>query len=386
MNYGLVDARPRPQGAHRSIDPTWSASCTPVSIHARRCTRCSPISPARGGRVALRVIGGGRAAVSCAELDRAARAHAACMRAGGIRAGDRVAVWATPELATIAAIVGNALAGIATVPLNPSLGEGELAHVLGDAAPRLVLAADPAAFHARTPQTRAIALDGPTAVAGRARARRSAARALHLRHDRPAEGRRHHPPQRRLRPRRARRRMGLDGAGRARARAAALPRPRARPRRPRLAAGSAPRCALLPRFTPDGVCAAMDGGGTMLFARADHVPPARGALRGGARETRAGSRRARLLVSGSAALPVRENERLFRLFGQRVVERYGLTETLIDHRRAPRRAAHAGRRRPPAPRASTLRLVDEAAPPDRAGAGRARGGGGEGARPCSPAT
>ncbi|MFN9811844.1 MAG: AMP-binding protein, partial [Deltaproteobacteria bacterium] len=35
------------------------------------------------------------------------------------------------------------------------------------------------------------------------------------------------------------------------------------------------------------------------------------------------------LVSGSAALPVREHERLFERTGKRVLERYGMTETLI---------------------------------------------------------
>jgi malonyl-CoA/methylmalonyl-CoA synthetase len=68
--------------------------------------------------------------------------------------------------------------------------------------------------------------------------------------------------------------------------------------------------------------------------------------------------RARLLVSGSAALPVRENERLYRLFGQRPVERYGLTETLILCA-----ARHDGPRTPgtvgaPLP-GLTLKLVDD---------------------------
>lgn len=38
---------------------------------------------------------------------------------------------------------------------------------------------------------------------------------------------------------------------------------------------------------------------------------------------------ARLLVSGSAALPAREHERIARLTGHQVVERYGLSETLM---------------------------------------------------------
>ena len=63
-------------------------------------------------------------------------------------------------------------------------------------------------------------------------------------------------------------------------------------------------------------------------------------------------------MSGSAALPVRENERLFRLFGQRPVERYGLTETLIlcaARHDGPRTAGTVGS---PLPGVS-LRLVDD---------------------------
>jgi malonyl-CoA/methylmalonyl-CoA synthetase len=76
--------------------------------------------------------------------------------------------------------------------------------------------------------------------------------------------------------------------------------------------------------------------------------------------------RARLLVSGSAALPVRENERLFRLFGQRVVERYGLTETVINtaaRHDGPRTPGTVG---PPLPGVA-LRLVDDQRRPVAAG-------------------
>jgi malonyl-CoA/methylmalonyl-CoA synthetase len=41
-------------------------------------------------------------------------------------------------------------------------------------------------------------------------------------------------------------------------------------------------------------------------------------------------RGARLLVSGSAPLPVREHDRIASATGQRIVERYGLTETLMN--------------------------------------------------------
>jgi malonyl-CoA/methylmalonyl-CoA synthetase len=82
-------------------------------------------------------------------------------------------------------------------------------------------------------------------------------------------------------------------------------------------------------FTPQAVADAIKGGATMLFAvptmyhrladAAEADPVVAGALRG-----------ARLLVSGSAALPARTFERIRLATGQRIVERYGLTETIMN--------------------------------------------------------
>ena len=81
-------------------------------------------------------------------------------------------------------------------------------------------------------------------------------------------------------------------------------------------------------------------GGTMLFG----VPTMYGRLRRAAEEDAATAealRGARLLVSGSAPLPPSEHEAIERATGQRVVERYGMTETLMIT------AVHAsGERRP----------------------------------------
>ena len=59
-------------------------------------------------------------------------------------------------------------------------------------------------------------------------------------------------------------------------------------------------------------------------------------------------------MSGSAALPAVDHERIERLSGQRIVERYGMSETLMNtsiradgDRRAGLRRAAAGRRRDP---------------------------------------
>jgi len=68
---------------------------------------------------------------------------------------------------------------------------------------------------------------------------------------------------------------------------------------------------------------------------------------------------ARLLVSGSAALPASEHRRITAATGQRVVERYGMTETLMNcaiRASGDRRAGYVG---PPVD-GVRVRLVDEA--------------------------
>jgi malonyl-CoA/methylmalonyl-CoA synthetase len=68
--------------------------------------------------------------------------------------------------------------------------------------------------------------------------------------------------------------------------------------------------------------------------------------------------RARLLVSGSAALPAAEHERLRRLTGRAVLERYGMTETLMNTGVRVGGRAAPGTVGPPLPGVE-VRLVDD---------------------------
>lgn len=85
----------------------------------------------------------------------------------------------------------------------------------------------------------------------------------------------------------------------------------------------------LGRFETAGVARELSEGATMLFGVptmyhriAEALPddPALAKALG----------KARLLVSGSAALPVHDHERIAAATGRRVIERYGMTETLMN--------------------------------------------------------
>jgi malonyl-CoA/methylmalonyl-CoA synthetase len=114
---------------------------------------------------------------------------------------------------------------------------------------------------------------------------------------------------------------------------------------------------LLGRFSVGAVGAALRGPATMYFG----VPTMYRRLRlaaAGDRELAGALAGARLLVSGSAALPAAEHAAVERLTGQRIVERYGMTETMITiaaRSDGPREAGSVG---VPVPGVS-VRLVGE---------------------------
>src|SRR3954469_2130473 len=73
---------------------------------------------------------------------------AAAAVAESLRGVSRAAVWAESTLETCVAVVGGLTAGIELVPLNPKLGTSELAHIIGDSQPEVVLGAPEGALDA----------------------------------------------------------------------------------------------------------------------------------------------------------------------------------------------------------------------------------------------
>jgi acyl-CoA ligase (AMP-forming) (exosortase A-associated) len=67
-------------------------------------------------------------------------ARAACgLHTLGVRRGDRVVVYAEKRLETVVALLAAAAAGAVFVPVNPLFKQGQLAHVLRDCSPRVVV-------------------------------------------------------------------------------------------------------------------------------------------------------------------------------------------------------------------------------------------------------
>src|SRR5262249_16914734 len=83
------------------------------------------------------------------------------------------------------------------------------------------------------------------------------------------------------------------------------------------------------RFSPEALAAAARSGATMVFG----VPTMYQRIADACElddELAAAFARPRLLVSGSAPLPAYEHRRMEALTGQRIFERYGMTETLMN--------------------------------------------------------
>ncbi|MFG2534659.1 acyl-CoA synthetase [Streptomyces sp. NPDC048511] len=292
-------------------------------------------------------------------------ADASASLAVRIAGAGRVAVWATSTPETVVAVVAALRAGVPAVPLNPRTGERELAHIVADSAPSVVLAgADDVLPPALGGLER---LDVETAAA----APSPEAALPEPSEDSPAlvvytsgtTG----PPKGALLPRRAIA-ASLDALEDAWGWTGEDVLVHALPLfhvhglvlgvlGPLRRGGSLRH---LGRFSVEGVARELLSGGTMLFGVPTMYHRLAGALDGAAdagnlTKALAG---ARLLVSGSAALPVHDHERITAATGRGVVERYGMTETLMNTGVRADGAPRAGTVGPPLPGVE-LRLVEE---------------------------
>ncbi|GAB3289826.1 acyl-CoA synthetase [Parasphingorhabdus pacifica] len=272
----------------------------------------------------------------------------------------RVAVWATSGPEACAAVVGGLVAGAAVVPLNPKLGERELAHIVEDSRPELLLAAP--------------GFEAPAELAGIPLHEVDLAEWSKPLPPEPVEdgpalivytsgttG----PPKGVVLPREAVR-ANLDALFEAWQWTADDVLVHALPLfhvhglilgtlGPLRIGGSVHH---LGKFTSKAAADELAGPATMMFG----VPTMYHRLAEDAEADPAigdAVAEARLLVSGSAPLPAVQHERIARLTGQQVVERYGMSETIMNcgvRADGDRRPGYVG-----LPFAGVeLRLVDEA--------------------------
>nr|WP_308801110.1 acyl-CoA synthetase [Streptomyces polyasparticus] len=245
----------------------------------------------------------------------------------------RVAVWATPTLETAVGVVAALIAGVPAVPLNPKVGERELAHILRDSEPSLVLAGRGDELPDALAELSRIDIESTaTTTSGRTWPEPAPDHPALIVYTSGTTG----PPKGAVLPRRALAStldaledawqwtsddvlvhglplfhvhgliLGVLGP---------------------LRRGGSVRH--LGRFSTEGVTRELGAGATMLFGvptmyhRIAEQLPEDPALA----EALAG---ARLLVSGSAALQARDHERIRTATGRAVIERYGMTETLMN--------------------------------------------------------
>ncbi|MEU3728333.1 acyl-CoA synthetase [Streptomyces sp. NPDC033538] len=279
---------------------------------------------APAGRPALRF---GERSLTYAEL-----AAAAGGTAGRIRGAGRVAVWATPAMETAVAVVAALLAGIPAVPLNPKSGDKELAHILADSEPSLVLAPPgselPPALAALERVDVDVRATGPVPEDGRTD---DGAPALVV-YTSGTTG----PPKGAVIPRRALA-TTLDALADAwqwtgdDVLVQGLPLFHVHGLvlgvlGPLRRGGSVRH---LGKFSAEGAARELNDGATMLFGVPTMYHRIAEALPDDPELAKALAG-ARLLVSGSAALPVHDHERIAAATGRRVIERYGMTETLMN--------------------------------------------------------
>jgi malonyl-CoA/methylmalonyl-CoA synthetase len=274
-------------------------------------------------RVAL--VGGGR---SLTYEQVAGSASSVAASATGHR---RVAVWATPSLTTCVGVAGVLLSDAVAVPINPKIGARDLEHVVRDSEPTAVIAPPEADLPEPVRSLPRIAVDLDAHAAAPPSEPPEEAPAFVF-YTSGTTG----PPKGVLLPRRALT-SNLDALAAVWRWTADDVLTHALPLfhvhglilgvlGPLRLGGTLRHAG---PFSVEAVTGELTKGATMLFG----VPTMYHALAAAA-EQDAGVARAlagaRLLVSGSAPLPVREINRIEAATGRRVIQRYGLTETIMN--------------------------------------------------------
>ena len=259
-------------------------------------------------------------------------ARAAAATAHDLQGAERVAVWAEPTLELAVATVAALAAGVAVIPINPGLGTRELGHIVSDSAPERLLAwagVDPPKALQHLPRTEVDPKAGGTDPLPDELGDDDVAFIMYTSG---TTG----PPKGVQIPRRAIA-TNLDALAEIWEWTSEDRLTHALPvfhvhglviglLGPLRRGG---RLEHVGRFSPKALADALARGATMVFGvptmysriakEAETDPEVAGAFA-----------KARLLVSGSAALPTTVHDAMKRLTGQEVLERYGLTETLMN--------------------------------------------------------
>ena len=304
------------------------------------------------GREAIRI---GDGALSYEDL-----AQAATAAAHHLENAMRVAVWAQPTLELAIAVVGALSAGAAVVPINPGLGPRELGHIVDDSVPDRFVAwpgVDPPEQLSHLPR---LDIDPTARTEARLPDELQDDDVAFVMYTSGTTG----PPKGVQIPRRAIS-SNLD----------ALAEVWQWTSEDRLThalpvfhvhglvigiLGPLRRNAQVEhvgRFSPQALATALQNGATMVFG----VPTMYGRIAKEAETDEDLARAiasARLLVSGSAALPTTVHEAMKRLTGQEILERYGLTETLMNAGVRLGDEVVPGRVGPPLPGVD-IRLIDD---------------------------
>jgi malonyl-CoA/methylmalonyl-CoA synthetase len=271
-------------------------------------------------------------------LSYAALAGAAARAVPSLEGTRRAAIFAEPRLETVVGVVAALAAGVTVVPLNPDSGPRELEHMLADSAPELLLVPPGATVRSELAGIRRVRVSAEPGSDGLPDRLKPDGTAFVL-YTSGTTG----PPKGAMIPRRAIE-SNLDGLAEAWEWTGADRLAHALPLfhvhglilgilGPLRLGGQVEHVG---RFSPGALAEALARGATMVFG----VPTMYHRL---AQEAATDAsiadalRSARLLVSGSAALPRVVHEQIERLTGRQICERYGLTETLINTAVSPAR-------------------------------------------------